>query len=88
MKVLIKNHWQFIVIVLAGVGMFFVYSWFPVESSKDLYVCDASDAQALKAGNQILQSSSEKYCETYGSAENIYKFNSPDETLNFFFTLF
>jgi len=86
MKVLIKNHWQFIIIILAGVGMFFVYSWFSVSASKDLYICGDSSTEALKAGNQILQSSSETYCEAYGSAENIYKFNSPDETLNFFFT--
>jgi hypothetical protein len=87
MKELIKNHWQVLLIILSGVGMFFVYSWFPASASRDLYICDASETQAQKAGNQVLQSNSEKYCESYGSAENIYKFNSPDETLNFFFTL-
>jgi|GEM_PF-426949 len=85
-KTLIKNHWQFVVIILAGVGMFFVYSWFSVSASRDLYICGASSTEALKTSNQMLQGNSEELCGVYGSAENIYKFNSPDETLNFFFT--
>ena len=72
------------IVLLAGVAMFFVYAWFPVESARDLYSCNASEGQTIKVANPILQQGGEDLCNYYGSAANVFKFNSPDEMMNFF----
>lgn len=82
----VKHHWRILLMILIGIGMFFIYSWFPIESSKDLYICGASPLESRNAANSMLQAGADELCEEYGSAANIHKFNSPDEMMNFFWT--
>lgn len=70
------SNWRGIVLGVFGVVMFFVYAWFPyVTSETSFYSCDSAEQVETEL------------CQRYGDPTVVKKFNSPDETMNYFWTL-
>ncbi len=73
----IKKNWREVVVGLVGITAFFVYSWFPYTTSQtSIYSCNSVDDQMEM-----------ELCTRYGDPTLVRKFNSPDETLNYFWTV-
>ncbi len=98
-KKFLSVNWRGVTLAVLGVIMFFVYSWFPYTTSMPLYVC--SDEELVNAGNLDISRPSQEitdikgelnnlrkyFCARFGRPDGIYKFNSPDEMMNYFWTL-
>lgn len=71
----LKNNWRGTIIGVMGIIMFFVYAWFPYTTTNtSFYSCDS------------IEQIDTELCRTYGDPTLVRKFNSPDETLNYFWT--
>ncbi len=92
-----KIVFRYVALVLASVAVFSVYSWFSFSSSSDLYFCTDEEVAALGSEynpNKEITNIQEEYeglrkffCAKYGRPNDIYKFNSPDEMLNYFWSV-
>ena len=90
MKEYIENKWRGIGIVVLGIGAFFVYAWFPyTTATTSFYDCTPrTDAEITQTdADDIYNNASSELCRRYGDPTRVYKFNSPDETLNYYWTL-
>ncbi len=69
-------HWYSVSVILAGIAMFFVYAWFSWTTTEtSFYTCDSNETVDTEL------------CRVYGDPTEVFKFNSPDESANFFWTL-
>ncbi len=76
MKLLFGKYWRETSIALLGVLMFFVYAWFSWSTTTtSFYSCDSPETVDTEL------------CRRYGDPNKIFKFNSPDENANFYWTL-
>jgi len=76
----IKRYWHIIVVTIIGIPMFFVYAWFAQATSGSSFSAYISEALPDNSANYFVQ-------EVVKLPGGLEKFNSPDETLNYFFTL-